>query len=142
MGKTRIKKKILVCYKHFWYCIFCVWGVGIFKFQVSSTFSHTNCIIKLIFYNTVSCRNKYNTRKKNIIEKMQTGVLSIIREKNIPFQVPKHVDDPRTDYPHFFILVKVFVSIRLKHYCKVFRETKLDKKVRKKLSKLVLFKNQ
>ena len=73
---------------------------------------------------------------------MQTGVLSIIREKNIPFQVPKHVDDPRTDYPHFFILVKVFVSIRLKHYCKVFRETKLDKKVRKKLSKLVLFKNQ
>ena len=77
---------------------------------------------------------------------MQTGVLSIIREKNIPFQVPKHVDDPRTDYPHFFILVKkivaVFVSICLKHYCMVFRETKLDKKVRKKLSKLVLFKNQ
>ena len=56
------------------------------------------------------------------------------------------MDDPRTDYPHFFILVKkivaVFVSIRLKHYCKIFRETKLDKKVRKKLSKLVLFKNQ
>ena len=73
---------------------------------------------------------------------MQTGVLSIIREKNIPFQVPKHVDNPRTDYPHFFILVKKIVSIRLKHYCKVFRETKLDKKVRKKLSKLVLFKNQ
>ena len=39
-------------------------------------------------------------------------------------------------------IVAVFVSIRLKHYCKVFRETKLDKKVRKKLSRLVLFKNQ
>ena len=77
---------------------------------------------------------------------MQTCVLSVIREKDIQFQVPKHVDDPRTDYPHFFILVKkivaVFVSIRLKYYCKIFRETKLDKKVRKKLSKLVLFKNQ
>ena len=37
---------------------------------------------------------------------MQTGVLSIIREKNIPFQVPKHVDDPRTDYPHFLYLLR------------------------------------
>ena len=79
---------------------------------------------------------------------MQTGVLSIIHEKNIPFQVPKHVDLIQGLKIHIFLyllvkkIVAVYVSIRLKHYCKVFRETKLDKKVRKKLSKLVLFKNQ
>ena len=120
-------------------------GGGHIQVQVSSTFSHTNCLF-IEFSIILSLVETNIIQEKNIIEKMQTGVLSVIREKDIQFQVPKHVDDPRTDYPHFFILVKkivaVFVSIRLKHYCKIFRETKLDKKVRKKLSKLVLFKNQ
>ena len=31
-------------------------------------------------------------QEKKILEKMQTG-----NGKNIQFQVPKHVDDPRTD---------------------------------------------
>ena len=57
-----------------------------------------------------------------------------------------HPDHPSVAHSHRVTLIKkivaLFSSLRIKHQCKLVRQTELDKKVRKKLSKLILFKNQ
>ena len=77
---------------------------------------------------------------------MQSGVLSVMSEKKINLIIENHKDEPKNNFSHSLLLVKkivaLYVSIRLKHYCKNIRQTILDKNVRKKLSKIVLFKNQ
>ena len=84
--------------------------------------------------------------EKNIIQKMQSGVLSVMSEKKMHLIIENHKDEPKNNFLHSLILVKkvvaLYVSMRLKHYCKNMRQTILDKNVRKKLSKIVLFKNQ
>ena len=57
-----------------------------------------------------------------------------------------HPDDPSIELIHCIMLIKkivaVYVSIRLKHYCKLYRHLHLDKNIRKNMSKIILFKNQ
>ena len=64
----------------------------------------------------------------------------------IVFKNNRHADNPEVEIPHSIVLVKKIVSIyaasRLKYFCKLYRQTLLDKNVRKKLSKIILFKSQ
>ena len=87
------------------------------------------------------------TLKKNIIQQVQIGTLKILHDKDIVvFNDFAHPDDPLVAKSHSLILVKkivsMFASMRLKHHCKIVRQTVLDQQVRKKLSKLILFKGQ
>ena len=54
-----------------------------------------------------------------------------------------HPDDPSIGLIHSVILMKkivaVYVSIRLKHYCKLYRHMYLDKNIRKNMTKTILF---
>ena len=55
-----------------------------------------------------------------------------------------HPDDPSIGLIHSAIkkIVAVYVSIRLKHYCKLYRHMYLDKNIRKNMTKTILFKSQ
>ena len=71
----------------------------------------------------------------------------IIEEKRIEIDWDiGHPDDPLIGLIHSVILMKkivaVYVSIRLKHYCKLYRPMYLDKNIRKNMTKTILFKNQ
>ena len=86
-------------------------------------------------------------QEKNVIQKLQTGVISVLNRKGITaFHNFHHSDDPGIVQKHSLIIVKKIVhlhaSIRLKFHCKTIRQTLLEKNVRKKLSKLIQFKNQ
>ena len=86
-------------------------------------------------------------QEKNVIQKLQTGVISVLNRKGITvFKNFNHSDDPSVVQKHSLIIVKkivqVHASIRLKFHCKTIRQTLLEKNVRKKLSKLIHFKNQ
>ena len=74
--------------------------------------------------------------EKNIIQKMQSGVLSVMSEKKMHLIIENHKDEPKNNFLPSLILVKkvvaLYVSMRLKHYCKNMRQTILDKNVRKK----------
>ena len=55
-------------------------------------------------------------------------------------------DDQSIKLIHSVMLIKkivgVYVSIRLKHYCELYRHMYLDKNIRKNMSKTILFRNQ
>ena len=85
--------------------------------------------------------------ERNVVQKMQMATLKIIEEKKIEIDWDiSHPDDPSIKLIHSVMLIKkivgVYVSIRLKHYCKLYRHMYLDKNIRKNMSKTILFRNQ
>ena len=64
-----------------------------------------------------------------------------LKKRNIlVFDDFSHPDDPLVATSHALILIKkivaIFSSVRLKHHCKLVRQTVLDKNVRKKTVKI------
>ena len=72
-------------------------------------------------------------QEKNVIQKLQTGVISVLNRKGITaFHNFHHSDDPGIVQKHCPGIVKKIVhlhaSICLKFHCKTIRQTLLEKK--------------
>ena len=84
--------------------------------------------------------------EKNVMHTMQTATLTVFREKQIDIEQILHPDNPSLNISHSVQMMKnvvrLYVSLRLKHFCKTFRQTRLDKNIRRSLAKSILFQNQ
>ena len=83
--------------------------------------------------------------EKNVMHTMQTATLTVLREKGIEMDQIYHHDNPLLNTHLSVQMVKNLVRLhvlRLKHFCKTYKQTKLDKNIRKSLSKSILFRNQ
>ena len=88
--------------------------------------------------------------QKNILQKITCQVLRVLdsRYPKIFSNLDTHVDiqNLQSFYSHRVNMIKkivsCFLTIRLRHFCRLYNETNLDKKLRRNLTKTILLQNQ
>ena len=113
--------------------------------------SNVNLVVKI----TNSCFEEFNRKtkilqEKSIVQKIQNNVIEILnaRHPKLFESLDLHVDNQRLDncVSHRVLMIKkiilCYLSLRLKHFCKLKNETELDKRMKRKATKLVHFKSQ
>ena len=86
-------------------------------------------------------------KQKRIVEKISLTVLDIVKDRrpSLFSSLDLHVDTSNVQSHRLALIEKIsacYTTLRLRHYCKQLNATKLDKRIRKTKSKLILFENQ
>lgn len=117
--------------------------------------THPSASLNIVVKIANSCLEQFMNsddilQQKNVLQRVTCTVFRVLdsRYPKIFSNLDTHVDleNLKTFYSHKANMIKkivsCFVSVRLKHFCRLYNETHLDKKLRRNLTKTILLQNQ
>ena len=118
-------------------------------------FPHPSANLHIVVKIANSCLEQFMNsddilQQKNILQRVTCAVFRVLdsRYPKIFSNLDTHVDleNLKTFYSHKASMIKkivsCFVSVRLKHFCRLYNEIHLDKKLKRNLTKTILLQNQ
>ena len=111
------------------------------SFAVNLTVRITNSCVEKI---KVECCNVFN--QKNILSKITIQVLSILhsRHPKMLSELDSHVDVQFQSHKVAMLkkIIRCFLCVKLSHMCREYNQNALDKKIRRTMTKTILFQGQ